>query len=131
MNETFIKLKRKLKLFALALLLGSVLIGVAYFEFLYHYSYSSGETVGYIQKLSLKGWICKTWEGELLRSIAAQPSVPEKFLFTVREDALAEKMNASIGERVILVYDQHLGLPGCFGDTDHFVVDVRVAPKSP
>jgi hypothetical protein len=131
MNETFNKFKRKLKLYTITLLLGSLLIGVAYFEFLYRYSYSSGETVGYIQKLSLKGWICKTWEGELLRSIASQPSVPEKFLFTVREDELAEKINASIGERVLLVYDQHPGLPRCFGDTDYFVVDVRVAPKSP
>jgi len=27
--------------------------------------YSDGERVGYIQKISRKGWVCKTWEGEL------------------------------------------------------------------
>ena len=27
------------------------------------FSYSTGDRAGYIQKLSKKGWICKTWEG--------------------------------------------------------------------
>lgn len=90
------------------------------------WSYSEGERVGFLQKVSYKGWICKTWEGEL--SLVAIPgAVPEKFLFTVRDDAVAQQLNAVAGKRVTLQYEQHRGLPtSCFGDTDYFVVGVAV-----
>jgi hypothetical protein len=90
-----------------------------------NWSYSSGERAGFLQKVSHKGWICKTWEGEL--SLVAMPgSAPEKFLFTVRDDAVAQKVSAAAGKRVTLNYEQHKGLPSsCFGDTEYFVVDVK------
>jgi hypothetical protein len=74
--------------------------------------------------VSNKGWICKTWEGEL--SLVAMPgAAPEKFLFTVRDEAVAQKVSAAAGKRVTLNYEQHKGLPTtCFGDTDYFVVGV-------
>jgi hypothetical protein len=88
------------------------------------WSYSEGERAGFLQKVSYKGWICKTWEGEL--SLVAIPgAAPEKFLFTVRDEAVAQKLNAVAGKRVTLKYEQHRGLPtSCFGDTDYFVVGV-------
>jgi hypothetical protein len=72
--------------------------------------------------VSNKGWICKTWEGEL--SLVAMPgAAPEKFHFTVRDEAIAQKVSAAAGKRVTLNYEQHKGLPTtCFGDTDYFVV---------
>jgi hypothetical protein len=84
--------------------------------------YEGGERAGFLQKVSNKGWICKTWEGEL--SLVALPgTAPEKFLFTVRDEAVAQKVNAATGKRVTLQYEQHKGLPtSCFGDTDYFVV---------
>jgi hypothetical protein len=90
-----------------------------------NWSYSSGERAGFLQKVSHKGWICKTWEGEL--SLIAMPgSAPEKFLFTVRDEAVAQKVSAAAGKRVTLNYEQHKGLPSsCFGDTEYFVVDVK------
>ena len=90
-----------------------------------NWSYSSGERAGFLQKVSHKGWICKTWEGEL--SLVAMPgAAPEKFLFTVRDDAIAQKVSAAAGKRVTLNYEQHKGLPSsCFGDTEYFVVDVK------
>jgi hypothetical protein len=89
------------------------------------WSYSTGERAGFLQKVSNKGWICKTWEGEL--SLVAIPgAAPENFLFTVRDEAVAQKVNAAAGKRVTLNYEQHKGLPSsCFGDTDYFVVDVK------
>lgn len=90
-----------------------------------HYTYSSGERAGFLQKLSHKGWLCKTWEGELLLS-AVPGSVPEKFLFTTRSDSLASVMNNLSGQRVDLHYEQHKGVPtSCFGDTQYFVTGVR------
>lgn len=91
-----------------------------------HWSYSEGERAGFMQKLSKKGWICKTWEGEL--SLVALPgAAPEKFLFSVRDDAVAAKINQQVGQRIALTYEQHIGLPtSCFGDTEYFVTDVKV-----
>jgi hypothetical protein len=91
-----------------------------------HWSYSEGERAGFMQKLSKKGWICKTWEGEL--SLVALPgAAPEKFLFTVRDDAVAAKINQQVGQRVALTYEQHIGLPTtCFGDTEYFVTEVKL-----
>jgi hypothetical protein len=91
-----------------------------------HWSYSKGERAGYVQKFSEKGWFCKTWEGELAM-IPVPGSVPEKFFFSVRDEAVARKITATLGKRTTLVYEQHKGLPTeCFGETEYFVVDARV-----
>ncbi len=91
-----------------------------------HWSYSSGERAGYIQKFSQKGWLCKTWEGELAM-IPVPGSVPEKFLFSVRDDAVARKLNASLGKKLSVHYEQHKGVPtSCFGETEYYVTDVKV-----
>ncbi len=92
------------------------------------WSYSSGERAGYVQKFSKKGWVCKTWEGQI--AMATLPGVmPELFNFTVRDEAVAARIKADLGNRVVLSYDQHLGLPSCFGDTAYWVKSVqRVQP---
>jgi hypothetical protein len=90
------------------------------------WAYSDGERAGYVQKFSRKGWICKTWEGELAM-VALPGTLSEKFAFTVRDAAVADKVQKSMGKRVALAYQQHVGVPSsCFGDTEHFIVDVRV-----
>jgi hypothetical protein len=89
------------------------------------WSYSAGERAGYMQKLSSKGFVCKTWEGEL-QLVAIPGSTPEKFLFSVRDDAVAQRINATMGKRVALTYEQHIGVPSaCFGETEYFVTDVK------
>jgi hypothetical protein len=89
------------------------------------YSYSSGERAGYVQKFSHKGWLCKTWEGELAM-VNLPGAMPEVFRFTVRDDAVAARINQSMGQRMALHYEQHRGVPSsCFGDTEYFVTDVR------
>ena len=94
-----------------------------------HYSYWRGERTGYIQKISNKGWLCKTWEGEL--AIMTQPGVaPQIFRFSVRDETVAQKIVKDSGQRVTLTYEQHRGVPtSCFGETEYFVTNVqRVAP---
>jgi hypothetical protein len=114
----------KLAALALALLVLWTLL-------VYNWAYSSGERVGFVQKLSDKGWVCKTWEGELaMVNLPGQMS--ERFEFTVRDDAVAARINALLGQRVTLSYDEHRGLwSSCFGETAHFVTDVRAAPELP
>jgi hypothetical protein len=89
------------------------------------FSYSSGERAGYVQKFSHKGWVCKTWEGELAM-VNLPGTMPEIFRFTVRDDAVAQGLNQSMGRRVALHYEQHRGVPtSCFGETEYFVTAVR------
>ena len=90
------------------------------------WSYSSGERAGWVQKLSKKGWLCKTWEGEMAM-VSLPGSMPEKFFFTVWDEETAAKINNVIGRRVSLYYEEHILLPtSCFGETRHFVRSVRV-----
>ncbi len=90
-----------------------------------HFNYSSGERSGFVQKLSKKGWVCKTWEGEMAM-VSMPGTAPEIFLFSVRDDAVADKINRSMGKRVAISYEQHKGVPTtCFGETDYFVTDIK------
>jgi hypothetical protein len=93
------------------------------------WSYSTGERAGWVQKLSKKGWVCKTWEGEL--AMVSLPGVmPEKFPFTIRDDSVAEQVTQAMGKRVALHYEEKVGLPTtCFGETRHFVTHVTVADE--
>ena len=102
-----------------------------YLLFAYHFAYSRGESVGFVQKISHKGWVCKTGEGEQVRALFTVPAMPEKFLFTVRDDHVVDQINRLIGQKVVIEYEQHKGLPACFGDTEHFVTAVRLAPGEP
>ena len=108
-------------------LLVVVVLGLAGFTWItLHWSYSEGERAGYVQKLSKKGFFCKTWEGEMAM-VTMPGTVAEKFLFTVPTDAIAARLNASVGKRVALHYQQHRWIPtSCFGETEYFVTDVRV-----
>jgi hypothetical protein len=96
-----------------------------YFWAMLSWSYSSGERAGWVQKLSHKGWLCKTWEGEL--ALVSTPGAPvEKFAFTVHDDAVAADINRLMGHRVALHYEQKVGLPtSCFGDTRYYVTAVK------
>ena len=96
-----------------------------------HWSYSSGDRAGWVQKFSHKGWVCKTWEGELAL-VSLPGSSVEKFLFTVRDDAVARGVSAATGKRVTLHYEEKVGLPTtCFGETRHFVGKVTISPDIP
>ena len=90
------------------------------------YVYARGERSGFVQKISQKGWVCKTWEGEL--AMANLPgTLPQIFEFTVRNDAVAHQIEKTIGQRVSISYEQHRGIPlRAFGDTQYFITNVRV-----
>jgi len=96
----------------------------AYLSVMVRWSYSTGDRAGWVQKLSHKGWLCKTWEGEL--ALVSMPGAPvEKFYFTVFDPQVAADINRHIGKRVALHYEQKMGLPtSCFGDTRYYVVGV-------
>ena len=115
-----------------------IALGFAAYTYLsLSWSYSEGERVGILQKLSRKGWVCKTYEGELALYVISGVT-PQIWNYTVRDPAVALRMNDALGQRVRLHYTEHRGIPSsCFGDTGYFVdsvrpVDVPVAmPASP
>ena len=106
--------------------LTAVVLCMVYLWLVLSWSYSNGERAGYVQKFSHKGWLCKTWEGELLM-MAVPGTIPEKFFFSVRDDKVANILNSSMGKKVSLSYEQHKGVPTvCFGETEYYVTNVRV-----
>jgi hypothetical protein len=113
--------------FLVAVILG--MVGWTWFTL--HWSYSDGERAGFLQKFSRRGWICKTWEGEMAL-VTLPGTVAEKFLFTVRDDDLAKKISADIGKRISVHYEQRKWIPtSCFGDTEYFVTDVQLTQQAP
>ena len=106
-------------------LITSLALGILYTWLALSWSYSKGERAGYVQKLSEKGWLCKTWEGEI--ALLSMPgTISEKFYFSVPDPSIAEKINQSVGKKVALIYEQHIGVPSsCFGETEYFIVNVR------
>ncbi|HUJ53738.1 MAG TPA: hypothetical protein VLX08_09270 [Steroidobacteraceae bacterium] len=106
----------------------AIIIGVAGFTwFTLHWAYADGERAGFLQKFSRKGWICKTWEGQMAL-VTLPGTVAEKFDFTVRDDDIAKQLSANIGKRMSVHYEQRKWIPtSCFGDTEYFVTKMDVA----
>ena len=124
-----IKLAKLFKIFLWALLIPIVLFGL-YTWVALNWVYSSGERAGYVQKLSQKGFVCKTYEGELV--LVSMPGTQaEKFFFTVRDARVAKRINETVGKRVRLIYEEHIGIPtSCFGESNYFVQDVQLLDKN-
>ncbi|MEN6375678.1 MAG: hypothetical protein ABFD75_12995 [Smithella sp.] len=117
--------KSRWKLWIVGIMLVPVIGFIFYTWFTLTWSFSKGERAGYIQKLSKSGWICKTWEGEMAM-VTMPGAIPEKFLFSIRDEEVARRINKLAGKRVILVYEQHRGVPtSCFGETEYFIVDAK------
>ena len=113
------------------LLIVPLVLVAGYFAVVLNWNYSTGERAGWVQKLSRKGWLCKTWEGEMAM-VSMPGAIPEKFLFTVRDDAVADRINKVMGKRVTLHYEEKVGLPTtCFGETRHFVTNVLQVEEIP
>ncbi len=117
---------RRWKLWLTVVLLTPILLFVLYTVSALSWSYSEGTRAGYLQKFSKKGWVCKTWEGEL--ALTTVPGVaPTIWTFTVRKDATARQLNVALGRRVLLFYREHKGVPSrCFGETSYFVDSVKI-----
>jgi hypothetical protein len=122
--------KKRFKRGVLIALISPLIALTLYTLVMYNWSYSQGERSGILRKFSKKGWICKTWEGEL--AMTTVPGVmPELWAFTVRKDSIARAVTDALGHEVVLHYSEHRGLwSDCFGETPYFVDSVTVIPGS-
>jgi flagellar basal body-associated protein FliL len=122
---TAAEIKKKVFKIAVVLIVVVVVLCAGYVTIVFNWSYSKGERIGYIQKFSEKGWLCKTWEGEL-QMLPVPGALPEKFLFSVRDKAVISKINSALGKKISLSYEQHKGIPtSCFGESEYFAVDAK------
>lgn len=119
-------LKRKTKLVLLGVLLAPIALFVLYTWTALTWDFSDGERAGILQKFSEKGWICKTYEGEL--AMTSVPGVmPVLWAFSVRDDEVAQQLRDAIGKHIAVHYTEHKGIPtDCFGETSYFVDSVTV-----
>jgi hypothetical protein len=107
------------------------LVPVVYLLVVFNWSYSSGERAGWVQKFSNKGWLCKTWEGEMAM-VSMPGTTTEKFYFTVWDDGVAAQINKVMGKRVSLRYEEKVGIPtSCFGETRYYVTGVTAVEEIP
>ncbi len=121
----FENMGKKAVILALLLIVAVGGLFAGYVAIVLNVSYSKGERVGYVQKFSEKGWLCKTWEGEL-QMLPVPGALPEKFLFSVRDKNLISKINTSMGKKLALSYEQHKGVPTkCFGESEYFAVNAK------
>jgi len=119
--------KRGLALFV-AVILAAIGLFVLYTWMSLSFAYSEGERAGYLQTFSRKGWLCKTWEGEILLS-SMPGAIPKVFDFSVRDPAVITALQTATGKRVQLGYAEHRGVPTeCFGETGYFATKVNVLP---
>ena len=119
------EIRKKAVKIAAVLIVTTVALFAGYVMIVLNWSYSKGERVGYVQKFSEKGWLCKTWEGEL-QMLPVPGAIPEKFLFSVRDKAVIDKINLSMGKKVSVSYEQHIGIPtDCFGESEYYAVDAK------
>jgi hypothetical protein len=115
----------KLKWVALLL----VLAAAGWLFFIFTWSYSDGDRVGYLQKFSRKGWLCKTYEGELaLTTVPGVAPVIWSFSVQMWDGPVTEKINGLLGKKVVLHYRELRYLPStCFGETPYFVDGIKAA----
>ena len=114
---------------AFILALAVLVVVAGYVLVLMFWSYSSGERAGWVQKFSSKGWLCKTWEGEMAM-VSMPGTTADKFFFTVWDDEIAAHINKMMGKRVSLHYEEKVGIPtSCFGETRYYVTKVTAVEE--
>ena len=112
----------------IAVLVAAVALFLLYTWMSLSFAYSEGDRAGYLQKFTRKGWLCKTWEGEILLS-SMPGAIPERFNFSVRDPNVVTNMQGALGKRIQLTYEEHKGVPTqCFGETDYYATKVAVLP---
>lgn len=111
------------------------ILTVAALLFMAGCNYSEGERAGVVSKISRKGYLCKSWEGELsmlgvqsvTQSGLAVAASSNTFAFSVLDDSIVQKIKTKLdsGERATLQYEQKIIPPFCWRETEYVIVGVR------
>lgn len=117
-------------------LLTIIVLGFAsYAAFIMYYPYSDGTRTGHLRKLSHKGYVFKTWEGELQMSALLSPADASGavaggnvWLFSVKDDNVIKNLQEAerMGKKVTLHYREYLKQLSWRGETKYFVDGVTI-----
>ena len=119
----------RVRYFVLVAIVAIVLLLVAWTWFTLSWSYSEGERAGVLQKFSKKGWICKTYEGELAQYVVGGVA-PQIWYFSTRDEEVAKELFGVVGQTIQLHYDEHRGIPtNCFAETPYFATSFKLVTK--
>jgi hypothetical protein len=131
MTQTPSQLKRRLGLIIGMVLLVPIALFALWTWGTLSWSYSEGDRGGVLQKFSRKGWVCKTYEGEMAQYVV-RGMAPQIWYFTTRDDALAERLSKAVGQNIQLRYSEHRGVPtSCFGDTPYYAENFAIMSEPP
>ncbi len=133
-----LKINRKMKMFK-KILIGIVIIALAVGAFLYWGTYSEGTRAGIIMKVSKKGTIFKTWEGQMnletFGAVKTDNIVSETFTFSIEKgnQQLIDDLNAAAlsGDRVNLQYKERYIQVSWRGDSKYFATGVERSGNVP
>ena len=118
----------KLKKFLIYTTLFITLFFAGYFTFVYYVPYSEGVRSGELIKVTSKGYVVKTWEGEISQGISGA----QIFSFSVMDNQpeAIEKLKELQGRFVRVNYVERYRTFFWWGDTRYFITDVT-EDKSP
>lgn len=102
---------------------GVIALGAIYYAFIYFVSFSEGVRSGELIKLTHKGVIAKTWEGEISQGISGA----QIFSFSVldKDKEVIEKLKKYQGQYVKVNYTERYATFFWLGDTKYFITDVE------
>lgn len=103
--------------------LAIVLVSTAYFSFVYYASYSEGVRSGELIKFSSKGFVFKTWEGEISQGISGAQIF--KFSVLDKDEKVIESLKSFQGQYVKVNYIERYRTFPWWGDTNYYVTEVQ------
>ncbi len=114
---------------AIFILLSILLLALAAYFAYTQYAYSEGVRAGVLIKFSKKGYVFKTYEGELnLGGVSQQQNTIMNSIweFSVKNDATAKRLMGQEGKRMQLHYKEINKNFFFQGDTKYFVDSVKI-----
>ena len=129
MSQTSSPVRRRIAWILGLVLLVPLLTAILWTWVSLSWAYSEGDRAGVLQKFSRKGWLCKTYEGELALYVVSGVA-PQIWYFTTRDAELAKRLSGAVGQDVQIHYNEHRGVPSsCFGDTPYFAQSFMPTPR--
>lgn len=130
MESTIRPRPRRVGRILLLILLVVILLSALWIWVALNWAYSDGERAGVLQKFSRKGWICKTYEGELALYVVGGVA-PQIWYFSTRDPKLAEQLRQAVGKQIRIHYSEHRGIPTqCFADTPYFAESFTIVDSA-
>lgn len=101
----------------------TVIVIASYMAYVFYVPYSTGTRSGELIKISNKGYLVKTWEGEISQGISGA----QIFQFSVLDDdkAVIDSLKSLQGKFVKVEYVERLRTFFWWGDTRYFITKVE------